>query len=359
MAHPFLLMYGGGNEGGAVAYLLHLIRNLDHHQYRPVFVSMGRDDLREAIEGLGLEYHVAKTPPAVARLARAKGARFFHTHGVRANFAGRVAGLLTGIPAVTTVHSMIAMDYTRTPTRVAATMLDNATLRLARRIIAVSGAIARDVIRRGARPEVVRVVYNGIPPAEPASRTALRAELGLDDETVVLFAAARLHPVKGFRYLLDAAAQLEGRLPPWQLLIAGDGPMRDELQRRVRELNLGHRVRLMGHVPNARRLLPAFDVYVSSSLMEGLPLSITEAMAAQVPVVATEVGGVPELLEDGRSGLLVPPADHGALAAAIERMVTEEGLAEALARKAYERYLADFTTERFAERTMAVYSELL
>ena len=359
MADPFLLLYGGGNEGGAVEYLLHLMGNVDHRQFRPIFVSMGRDQLGPAVQRMGFDYHVASSPMAVARLARASGARFLHTHGVRANFAGRMAGKITGLPAITTVHSMIALDYVNAPMRIAATIMDNATLSLATRIIAVSDAIAQDVIRRGARAERVRVVYNGITPAPPASREELRAELGLAPGTVALINVSRLHPVKGLSYLLDAVASLEGRLPDWQLLIAGDGPIRTELEAQVRTRGLEGRVRFLGHVPDARRLLPAFDMYVSSSLMEALGLSIMEALAAHVPVVATGVGGVLEMVSDGESALLVPPKDAAALAGAMHRLVTEEGLAPRLARAAYDRFIHNFSVEQFARRTEAVYREVL
>lgn len=359
MADPFLLMYGGGNEGGAVEYLLHLMGNVNHRLYRPVFVSMGRDTLGQAVQSMGFDYHVVSAPLAVSRLARSCGARFLHTHGVRANFAGRLAGALTGLPSITTVHSMIALDYVSAPMRIAATLMDNATLPLATRLIAVSEAIAQDVIRRGAKPDRVRVVYNGITPAQPAPREALRAELGLAPGTLALFTAARLHPVKGLEYLLQAVASLEGRLPDFQLLIAGDGPIRAELEAQARSLGLGGRVRFLGHVPDARRLLPAFDLYVSSSLMEALGLSIMEALAAGVPVVATGVGGVLEMVTDGESALLVPPKDAGALAAAIHRLATDPALASRLARAAYDRFTENFSVEQFARRTEAVYREVL
>jgi glycosyltransferase involved in cell wall biosynthesis len=355
---PFLLMYGGGNEGGAVEYLLHLMANIDREQFRPIFVSMGRDTLRPQVEGLGLEYQVARSPLQVARLARLKQARFLHTHGVRANFTGRLAGLIGKFPSVTTVHSAIRLDYPGAGMRITATLMDNLTLPLAKRVIAISHAIAADVRERGVRAERVRVVYNGIPPAPEVDRERVRAELGLEAGTKAIVSVARLHPVKGLDHLLEAAASLDRSLPAWQLYLIGDGPLREELERQARELKLTKKVRFLGHVEGARRLLPGFDLYVSASLMEGLGLSVMEAMAARLPVVATAVGGVKELVEDGRSGLLVPPGDASALADAIGRALADPPGSDQMAHAAQARYQQHFTVQQFARQTEGVYREL-
>lgn len=358
MALPYLLVYGGGSEGGAVEYLHHLMANVDRTQFQPVFLSMGRDALKPMVQSLEVEYRTARSPLAIAAIARQSGARFLHTHGVRANFAGRLAGLLSGRPSVTTVHSMIGMDYVGAPRRVAATFLDNLTLPLASRVIAISGAIAQEVVRRGARRERVRVVHIGIPPAPPADRAAIRAELGLAEATRALFAAARLHPVKGLDRLLAAVARLEPDLPPWQLLIAGDGPLRAPLEAQATALGLGGRVRFLGQVPQARRLLAGMDLYISASLMEGLGLSVMEAMAAGLPVLSTAAGGVTELLAAEQTGLLVPVDDVPAMAAAIRRLLTDPDLGRRLAAGALAQYTEHFTVEQFVRRTEAVYREM-
>lgn len=359
LSNPFLLLYGGGNEGGGAEYLQILLRSLNRQEFHPTFASMGRDDLGDAVRSLGVEYHVAGSPLAVMRLARAGGARFLHTHGVRANFVGRWAGVLRRLPVITTVHSMIARDYLSSAMRMAATLMDNVTLPLTDRVIAVSEAVARDVIRRGARKDRVRVVYNGITPPPEGDRGALRRDLGLAPDAFTIFSAARLHPVKGLEYLLRAVALAGDRIPSWRLLIAGDGPLRRELEELTGTLGLSERVRFLGQVPAARRLLPACDLYISPSIMEALGISILEAMSAGVPVVATAVGGVTEFLTDGQNGLLVPPGDPKALGDAAARVAQDRDLASRLARAAFETYERQFSVEQFARRTEAVYREVL
>jgi glycosyltransferase involved in cell wall biosynthesis len=208
------------------------------------------------------------------------------------------------------------------------------------------------------------VIPNGspAPPAMGAAeRESFRAALGVRSDEVAIAVVARLTERKGHRYLLEALANVSrtgampgGEAAPWKLLVVGEGEEEDALRRMVAQLGLGEGVRFLGYRPDAVRIIQASDVLALSSLVESQPLVITEAMACGVPVVATAIYGIPEIVADGRTGLLVPPAEVAPLAEALRGLISGRELRERLSRTARERYEARFTLERMAERTYRV-----
>jgi glycosyltransferase involved in cell wall biosynthesis len=171
----------------------------------------------------------------------------------------------------------------------------------------------------------VETVPNGVETSlyrlDPGARARLRMELDLADETPLFVTVAMLRPGKGVQHLLEAAALLRGRAPEARWLIVGDGPERAELEDHARALGLANVAQFLGTRLDVAALLAAADVYVHPSLFEALPMSVLEAMAASLPVVATRVGGVPELVAEGQTGLLVPAQRADALADAMARML--------------------------------------
>jgi glycosyltransferase involved in cell wall biosynthesis len=172
----------------------------------------------------------------------------------------------------------------------------------------------------------IEVAYNGIDPGAPpvaADRERARREVGLAPDLFVVGTVARLDPVKDLATLIEAFAALRRGLPGAVLLIVGDGPEREHLEELARARNLSGSVLFSGHRSDARELLPALDLYANSSLTEGVSLTIVEAMAASLPVVATRVGGNPEVVLEDRSGALVAPRDAGALARALQALADD------------------------------------
>jgi len=170
---------------------------------------------------------------------------------------------------------------------------------------------------------------------------------------------ARLQPEKDVPTFLRCAARLASRLPGVTFRIAGDGPLRRELEGLARELGIGARVRFLGVVKEMETFYEEIDVLASSSLSEGTPLAIAEAMGAGIPVVATAVGGIPDQIEDGREGLLVEPGDAHALAARIEWLVKSQFDTRRIAQAAYRRAAREFSLEAMASKTDAVYQEVV
>jgi glycosyltransferase involved in cell wall biosynthesis len=271
----------------------------------------------------------------VAALARRTGARILHVHGYAAADFGRVAARLAGARLV--LHEHFADP--RMPRYQA--LADRLLSRLTDAAIAVSASTRDFLVRERAVPASrVRLIWNGAPLDEfaPVSREralGVRRSLGLPDDAVVVGAVGRLNAQKGHAFLVDAAARLR-HLPSLRVLVAGDGDLLGDLRARAQAAGLGDRVVFAGHRTDVPDVLGAIDVFCLSSLYEGTPLALFEAMAAAKPIVATAVDGCREVLADGDTALLVPPADAAALAGALERAAREPDLRERLARRARE-----------------------
>ena len=203
-------------------------------------------------------------------------------------------------------------------------------------------------------PERIRAIPNGvkIPPDDPAARGRIRAELGLGDGPV-LIVTSRLHPMKGHVHLLDAFAALRRDFPDSRLLVVGDGGERATLEEHARCLGIDETVAFTGFRTNVTDMLRAADLFVLPSLREGMPNTALEAMAVGLPVVASGVHGVPEVVADGETGLLVAPGDAGLLRGAIGRLLADPDLAAQMGRAGLKRVRTRFTTERMLEDSEA------
>jgi glycosyltransferase involved in cell wall biosynthesis len=258
-----------------------------------------------------------------------------------------VAARLAGVPAIVgTAQLFLPPDGTRQPRWV---------LRAYRRIIAVSEEVRRRYVQElGVPDRRLAVVHNAIrvPPAGPRPRE-LRASLldGRPDRLVLT--PARLHPQKGHTFLIAAAAKTPGAT----FVFAGDGPLRQELEAQAREQRVGDRCVFLGERTDIPELLAAADLVVLPSLFEGLPVSVLEAMAAERPVIATAIGGTDEAITTDVTGLLVPPRDPAALAAAIGRLLSDTALAQRLARAGRARVERSFSVEATVREVMRIYDQ--
>ncbi|MBN2371790.1 MAG: glycosyltransferase [Vicinamibacteria bacterium] len=266
------------------------------------------------------------------RLARRKKARILHVHGYAAANFGRVVASLIGARLV--LHEHFADPcmpfYQGLADRMLASLVDGA--------IAVSESTREFLAReRFVRRDYIRLIYNGSPlrdfaPAPPAPD--LRASLGLNVDDFVIGTIGRLNLQKGHRYLLDAAGAVIASRKNVRFLIIGDGDQEDVLKEQSRRQGIAANVVFAGHRTDIPQLLAAIDVFCISSIYEGTPLTLFEAMAAAKPIVSTSVDGCREILNDGKSGLLVPPRDPNALAEALMRVIRSRDLRETLAQGA-------------------------
>ncbi|HVQ28079.1 MAG TPA: glycosyltransferase [Vicinamibacteria bacterium] len=317
--------------GGAERVVADLARSLDRNRFRPMVCCLnfkGRLALELEAEGIPV-FAVDKKRRAdlgalfrLARLMRREHVHVVHTHLWTSSLWGRLAALLARVPVrVVTEHNI---DTWRGRGHL---FVDRILARFTHHFVFVSQEVAS--FYRAHLPLVADdrclVVHNGIdrvPFEQTIDRNAVRDRMGLPREAVVAGVVGRLDERKGHRYFLEAMKRLAGE-PGLHAVVVGEGREKDALFAQRRELGLEPRVHLVGYWASLAEALAAIDLFVLPSLMEGHPLAILEAMAAGKPVVATRVGGNHEAVDDGRSGLLVPPRDAEALAEAISSLARD------------------------------------
>jgi sugar transferase (PEP-CTERM/EpsH1 system associated) len=302
--------------------------------------------------------------PLAGRLARAlreDGIALLHAHQYTPWFYGSVAAALGwGRPRILfTEHGRHFPDSPR-----AKRILFNKCLTpFTDGFVAVS-AFIRDCLRdnEGLDEKRIRVLYNGIDPARfdaHPDRLALRREQGLGENDPVVGTPARFAPVKNHATLLEAFRLVVQRLPEAKLVLAGDGPLRAELQARAHELGIEKSVRFLGVRRDVPALLRTWDVFCLSSLSEGTSVTLLEAMASGLPSVVTAVGGNPEVVRDGETGRLVPSRNAEALASALLDTLTDRAEAQRMGAKGRERVRERFTLSRMLKGYAGLYREIL
>jgi glycosyltransferase involved in cell wall biosynthesis len=284
-----------------------------------------------------------------------------HTHLIHADLHGLAVARRRRVRAVSSIHSAHTF-YRREPYRSAMRIAQG----FATRTIAISRFAGDYVVDAGVvRAERLRVVPYGIDVSgwllAPKEREEARRGLGLRPDHVAIGVASRLIDGKGHADVIQAIARLASAVPEIRLVIAGDGPTRVLLESAARQVP-GKKIRFEGFVHDVPRFMNAMDVIcfpTHPSLGEGFGLAALEAMAASRPVIATSVASLPEVVVDGETGVLVPPGDVGALAAAIEGLAGDPGRRARLGAAAHDRASSTFSLEAMVERTVEVYQEAL
>jgi len=292
----------------------------------------------------------------LGRFLRRERIEVLHAHKFGSNARGALIGRLTGVPVVL-AHEH-TWSYEGQPLR---RFVDREVIaRGSDRFLAVSRADQRRMSEvERIDPSRTLFVPNGIPDPPAPSGRDVRAELGIAPDAPLIGLVGVLRPQKAIDVMLGAVALLKQRRPDVRALLIGDGFERGELEAQARALGVDEHVLFLGLRADVPDLLAALDVAVSSSNFEGGSLAVMEYMAAAKPIVATAVGGTPDLIEDGVHGLLVPPREPSALAEAVERLLADRDAAAAMGRSAAHRRAEEFTIEAFVRRLEALYLELL
>lgn len=280
-----------------------------------------------------------------------KSPDIIHSHNQTSLHYAHLGKRISQAPVVMTNHGQ-GMGSSRTPSISEWNKTDS--------IIAVSNAVA-DRMDRNLLGTKLETIYNGVEFAAPQrSREVVRAELGIEPNQIIGIMVARIDHLKGHETLIDALSQLQGRSIPLTMLIAGDGTMRIEREQQAADLGLtSNEVRFLGFRSDVPDLLAACDIFVLPSLTEGLPLSVLEAMSHGLPIIATPVGGIPELVLDHEHGILVPVQDSSALAEALASLVSNPSQREIMGTASTERIQAHFTYPRMLESYECLYNNLL
>lgn len=340
--------------GGAENHALMLMKGQQAAGHEVMFAGPQDSWIAEACAAHGIKaVHVGMhglydllSHGRLARAVRQWRADVVHGHLIRGAMYAGWAGRRTGQPlAICTAHATTARTH----------------MRRCAHIIAVSGAVRDNLVQSGYQADSITVIHNGVPDAPghggggAADRLALRAELGIADGVTAVVNTGRFVRDKGQDLLVQALARTPRNV---HLYLIGDPET--EFGRQVVQMpHEASRVHLLGYRKDVQRILPAFDIFALSSRREALSLSVIEAFTVRLPVVATAVGGVPEIVVNERTGLLVPPEDAGALADAIMRLQGEQSLAQALAFQARQHFEQCLTVEHMVEQTLGVYTRAL
>ena len=294
---------------------------------------------------------------AIATVARHHGANVIHCHHYSPFVYSCFARLFQpGCRVLFTEHGRLSDAAPSAKRRFANQILR----RLPRGVFTVSEDLRQHIIAEGFSPSAVSVIYNGIsvgPQPDSATREQIRRKVDASSDTLVIGAIARLDRVKDLGTLIEATGQC-GRTLPVLLLIIGDGTERVRLEEVTKACGAEPHVKFLGHRDDARRWLAGCDLYVNSSISEGVSLTILEAMAAGLPIVATRVGGTPEVV-DATCARLVSPRDANALAAALLDLARQPVLRDQMGRAARTRVEALFTLERMVDEYRDVYHRVL
>jgi glycosyltransferase involved in cell wall biosynthesis len=370
-----LYVIGTLDVGGAEGQLVQLATRLNRERFAPVVCCLSSSGplarlLRDGgipVEVIGFHGFRFRREPwkVVSRLFRlisfARKEQPLIVHGFLfwAYILGTYAAKLAQVPVVITSRRSLG-NFKEGNIR--HLLIERVANRMTDVIVANSEAVKADVVRQErVAPQMVRVIRNGVDATryENPTASAFRAALGIPDGSAIVSVVARLYDYKGHQFFLEACRDISRRWPTTTFLLIGDGPLRRPLEEMTRTLGLQQQVRFLGTRSDVPELLALTDVAVLPSLEEGFPNAILEAMAAAKPVVATQVGGIPEAVVHGETGFLVPPRDSSALASAIGRLLEDPTLRTAMGLAGKQRVTERFTFARMVTEMEALYEERL
>ncbi len=358
--------------GGTELNAIRTAEGLDRRKFDLSVFALSREGpLIERYEAAGIPVHIFDTPsftdlrtlPQTIRLARFlkdNRTQVLHAHSIYANVFGVPAGIIAGVPCIISSRRWWRRQVSR-PLGVGNRIAD----RLAHRVLTnAQGVAALLADEEGVPPSKITVLPNfvdseGFDTPSPEALRDLRAALGVHADQKVVGIVARLAPVKDHRTLIEAFAQVHRSHPEWVLALAGDGDQRAALEGQVADLGLSDAVRFAGLLPHQPSAHHAFDLSVLSSLSEGFPNSVAEAMAAGNAVVGTNVGGVPDAIDHGVTGLLVPSKDPPAMATALQRLMSDDVERGRMGDAGFKKAQRHFTRDRVLEQLEAIYRDVL
>ena len=290
-------------------------------------------------------------------LLRQKKPDLLHAWMFHANLAGRILGHLAGIPII------ISSERTMGQESRLRYWLNRHSISLVDQVVCVSESVADFAVHQiGLPSDKISVIPNGVDPAQyrnlPSKQQA-RKSLNLPIDGVIIAAIGRPRPVKGYQYLLKAFMQASESFPQTQLLLVGNGPDRPGLVDQAQSLGVRSRVIFYDDTINIPQILASLDMLALPSLFEGMPNIALEAMAAALPVLATAVGGTPEVVIDGETGLLVPPGDAEALTSAITRLLKNPQLREEMGQAGRKRVESEFSINNTVREVKRLYVNLV
>jgi len=359
-----LQLVNGFAIGGGEMKVLELVQRLDKDRYNITVGSVGQGgpleaEFRKSVERVEIfskkfsfDFSLVTR---VMRLMKEQQIQILQTTLFYADIIGAYAASLAGVPVV------ISWEPVTGPFALRHYLAYKLAMQKIDRVVAVSEDIRQRVIReRHLSPDQVMTIHYGVDVNKfaPGTGSLTKADLGVPEDHLVLGTVARFDHPKGHKYLIEAAPRIVQQFPGVRFVLAGDGPLRAEVEQQIRQAGLDDFFVLLGFRRDVKELLSVFDLFILPSLSEGLPNAVLEAMACSNPVVATAVNGVVEVVEDGVTGYLVPPQNPEELAAAVIKML---GLGEKMKRMGHqgrERVVKYFSVEQQIAKFEALYQSL-
>ena len=358
------------DPGGAETLVIEMCRHLDSYGYQSEVWHFGNQWLEEKCQEHRIPallvpghrfYKSIKTIPIFsfifAGFIRRQKIDILHSHLFGAITGAALSAFLTRTPHVGTIHD----TYTLAERRLRAYLLWGAAI-FGTKLVVVSMQM-KDYIEGLCKfPQgAIGVISNGVNlNAFSGSRTmSIRAELGFGAEDIILISVGRLVEIKGYDILIKAFSLLNSGQRPVRLLIVGDGPERGKYETMISKMGIEERVMLLGQRNDVPELLKSSDCFVLSSRSEGLSCSIIEAMAAGLPIVATDVGGNAELIKDGISGYLVPPDDPVSLANGLRELISNDNKRRQFGKGGFEIACSNFSIDSMMKQYVSLYNSLL
>lgn len=367
-----------GEQGGAQKYVLDLAVGLkDKHQIALASGGHPNNYLQQQANNLNLPYYYLSRLQRelnplndllafqqIFRLCRHYQPDIIHLNSSKAGTLGAVAARLAEVKKIIyTVHGLVLNEPLNHRQKIFYWLAEWLSAKFKKQLICVSQADRQALLNNKIAPDgKINVIHNGLTANQInfLERSAARQQLGrlinyqFAANELLIGTIANLYPTKGLTYLIRAAQYVQQSYPHVKFIVIGEGPRRKALQQFIHILKLEKNFFLLGALPQAANYLKAFDIFVLPSVKEGFPYTLLEAVAAQLPIVATYVGGVPEIVQPGYNGLLVPAADPSALAQAINKLISDKKLRASLA-NAQSKLISQFNLSHTIQQTEKIY----
>ncbi|MGE5474760.1 MAG: glycosyltransferase family 4 protein [Ignavibacteriales bacterium] len=339
--------------GGTETYIINLIEYLREKGIQTIVISNGgireKELTKMDVKHIKIDclrqktlFNVIKAAKLISKTVKNERINLIHASSVYTVIASKLAALLClrrKIKVVMTLHGGPTKDIEKKSAKLLNIFAD--------KVIALSEQGKALLIKNGLNEKRIAVINNGI--------KALNREKAILKDKIIIGSFGRLSEEKGYKYLIEAAQKLD--LPNVEFWIAGDGLLKPEFEKTLKSFNITDKFKLLGLIDDTSQVLNNIDIFILTSLWELFGISIIEAMSLGKPVIATKVGGIPEVLGD--CGILINPSNVDEIVGAIKLLVNDEKLRETLGQKAEERFYKNFTQEIMGERTISVYKEVL
>lgn len=351
--------------GGGPKHVLSLVKNFDDKSINNIIISSSNGpEFIEEVKSHGIKVHTVdlmasrinfKNLLKLNKILEEEKIDIVHAHGTRAAFYIGILSLIKPIKFVYTVHGFSYRRGVKTLKNQLSMQVERFIANKSKKVISVSDTDRKDAIQIGIlKQSNSTTIYNSVDDKEFLKKKILN----FNKETIKICTIGRFVEQKGYEYLIKAIPEIIKKKPNSEFILIGDGPLKNEMEYLSKELGVNQYIKFLGYRNDVSKILVNSDIFVLPSLWEGLPISVIEALASKVPVVATSVNGTVEIVESGSSGVLVRPKDVEELAQAIVDILENEKTAVQYAEEGYKTFNEKFTLSQMIDKTINIYNNI-